>query len=179
MGWRGWGSGWTDREQREAVAEVCPQRRLPLGLGRDDQRFLDGALRLKAQKAARSATVEAAGSSTRGGGWAPSGPDSFPGSAEHAKLLGCAQRGRRGHRSQVTRGPLWPEVSGGKGPLWPEVSGAEGPTLAGGYGCGGAHFGCAAARRAARARPGPHRSRCRVAAGARARCCRPCSARAA
>ena len=39
-------SGWADREQDEAVAEVRPQRRLPFRLGRDDQRLFDRALRL-------------------------------------------------------------------------------------------------------------------------------------
>ena len=42
----GAGSGWADREQDEAVAEVRAQRRLPFRLGRDDQRLFDRALRL-------------------------------------------------------------------------------------------------------------------------------------
>jgi hypothetical protein len=37
-----------------------------------------------------SATAEAASSSTRGGGWAPSGPASAPGSATPPRALGLA-----------------------------------------------------------------------------------------
>eukprot|EP00964_Phaeocystis_antarctica_P083878 scaffold52809_cov42-Phaeocystis_antarctica.AAC.1 len=49
-------------------------------------------------KAVESAALEAANSSTRGSGWAPSGPASLPGSAEPAR---AARRALRRHRVQA------------------------------------------------------------------------------